>query len=141
MSSKVIDLTMDVIFPEDIRQHWIPLDGLPVPHLFQFTQYPPSETLYYNHPSLDQLLHEEEATGFQPHILLQLGLPPKKFSDSYQTAINEASSPIHSFSLLLLSGGLVRLPIWVLNYWREMRHAVGYRHNWKKVLVWLRGIS
>ena len=74
MSSKVIDLTMDVIFPEDIRQHWIPLDGLPVPHLFQFTQYPPPETLYYNHPVRATRLphkrgqHVVDPTVYQPRV-------------------------------------------------------------------------
>jgi hypothetical protein len=141
MSSETIDLTVDLFLPKDIKQNWIPLDGLSVPHLFQFTQYPPSETLYYNHPNIGQLLHQEEVAGFDPHILLQLGLPPKQLTDSYKTAIRAASSPIYSFTLLLLSGDQVRLPTWVLDYWREIRRAVDYRHEWKKVFVWLRGVS
>ena len=141
MSSEVIDLTVDVFLPEHIKQNWIPLDGLSVPHLFQFTRYPSSETLFYDHPYLDQLLHNEEATDFNPHLLLQLGLPPNKLSDRYKAAIKASPTPICSFTLLPLSGDPVKLPIWVLDYWREMRHSMGYCHDWKKALVWLRGVS
>ena len=119
----------------------MPLDGLSVPHLFQFARYPHSEAPHYAHPHLDQLLHEEEAVGFNPNILLQLGLPSKTLSDSYEAAIKASSSPIHSFTLLPLSGDSVRLPTWVLDYWREIMRAVEYRRDRKKVLVWLRGIS
>jgi hypothetical protein len=86
-------------------------------------------------------LHEEGVTGFNLHILLKLGLPPKNLSDSYRAIIKAAPSPIHSFTLLPLSDDKVRLPTWVLDYWREIRHAVEYCRGWKKVLVWLRDIS
>ncbi|KAF9643803.1 hypothetical protein BDM02DRAFT_3191200 [Thelephora ganbajun] len=125
MSSEVIDLTIETPLPEDIKQDWIPLDGLSVPHLFQFTWYPPPETVYYNYPNLSQLLHEEEVINFNPQTLLQLSPPPKHLSDSYKATIKAASSLIHSFTLVPLSGDPVRLPTWVLDYWREIRHAVG----------------
>ena len=141
MSPEIIDLTVDISLPDDIKQGWIPINGLSVPHLFQFTRYPPQESLYYNHPNLSQLLHGEHATGFDPHILLQLGPPPEDLSDGYTAAIRAASSPIHSFTLVPLSGDPVRLPTWVLDYWREIKRSVGYYHDWKRVLVWLRGIS
>jgi len=140
MSSGIIDLTVEIFLPENIKQDWIPLDGLPVPHLFQFTKYPPPERLYDNHSNLSQLLHGEDVINFDPQILLQLGPPPQKLSDRYKAAIRAASSPIHSFTLVPLSGDPVRFPTWVLDYWREIRHAVGCHYDWMSVLKWLRGI-
>lgn len=37
MSSEVIDLTVDAPLPEEIKNHWIPLDGEAIPHLLYFT--------------------------------------------------------------------------------------------------------
>jgi len=139
--SETIDLTIEIFLPENIKQDWIPLDGRSVPHLFQFTQYSPQHMQYYNYPNLGQLLHEEAVVDFEPHILLQLGPPPSQLSDSYKDAIKAASLPIHSFTLVPISGHPVRLPIWVLDYWREIKHAMGYRCGWKSVLEWLRGVS
>jgi hypothetical protein len=141
MPPEIIDLTTEVVdLPEDIKQGWILQDGLPVPHLFQFKRYPPREMLYYTHSELSQLLHGEDIS-FDPEILLQHGPPPQKLSDQYQVAIRAASSPIRSFTMIPLSGDPIRLPTWVLDYWREIRRAMGYRCDWKRVLVWLRGIS
>jgi hypothetical protein len=141
MSSETIDLTIEAFLPEDIKHEWIPLDGLSVPHLFQFTRYPPQHMLYYEPPSLVQLLHEERVTNFDFGTLLQLGPPSPKLSDMYKAAIKGATLSIHSFTLVPVSGHSVRLPIWVLDYWREMKRAMGYRQNWKDVLEWLRGVS
>jgi len=138
MSSGVIDLTTEIPLPKDIKENWIPLDGESVPHLFQFNQYPPQPMVYHHYHDLSQHLHEEEVTHFQPHTLLELGPPPTKLSDIYQAAVKAASYPVHSFTLVPISGDPVRLPIWVLDYWREIRRAVGYRQDWKKVLIWLR---
>ena len=140
MSSEVIDLTIEIFLPEDIKQNWIPLDGQPVPHLFQFTQYPPQHMLYHDYHDLSQQLHEE-AINFQPHTLLKLGPPSLQLSNRYQAAIKAASHPIHSFTLAPISGHPVRLPIWVLDYWREIRHAMKYRDDWKGALIWLKEIS
>ena len=52
-------------------------------------------------------------------------------------------SPTCSHPLIFLTStisGSVQLPMWVLDYWREMRCAVGYGCNWKKSLIGLRGI-
>ena len=141
MSSETIDLTKEIFLPEEIKNGWIPIDGLSVPHLFQFTQYPPQETLYYKYPDLNQLLHEEETTNLDPQTLVHTSPPPQKLIDIYKDVINKSSSSIHSFTLVPLSGDPVRLPTWVLDYWTEISCAVGYRRDWKKVLVWLRGIS
>lgn len=141
MSSEAIDLTIEISLPEEITKDWIPLDGQSVPHLFQFTQYPPQHMLYHTYHDLSQQLHEEEVTSFQPGILLSLGPPSLQLSNSYQAAIKAAPYPIHSFTLAPVSGLPVKLPIWVLDYWREIRHAMGYRCDWKKALIWLRGFS
>jgi hypothetical protein len=141
MSSQIIDLTTEIPFPEDIKKHWLPLDGQSVPHLFIFNQYPPQPMLYHHPHNLSQLLHEEGVTNFQPHALLNLGPPPLELSDSYQAAIKRASHPVCSFTLNPLSGHPVTLPLWVLDYWREIGRAMGYRRNWKEVLIWLRGFS
>jgi hypothetical protein len=97
--------------------------------------------LYYQSPNIRQLLHEEKITNFDPHILLQLGPPSSDLSDSYKAAIKAVSLPIHSFTLIQISGHSVRLPIWVFDYWRKIKYAMEYRHQWKNVLEWLRGIS
>lgn len=141
MSSEAIDLTIEIPLPEEIRQNWIPLDGQSVPHLFQFTQYPPQHMLYHTYHDLSQQLHKEEVTNFQLGTLLSLGPPSPQLSNSYQAAIKAAPHPIHSFTLAPVSGHPVRFPIWVLDYWREIRRAIGYRHDWKKALIWLRGFS
>jgi hypothetical protein len=141
MMPETIDLTIEVFLPEKIKQDWIPLDGRSVPHLFQFTRYPLQDMLYDNHSNLSQLLHGEGVTSFQPHTLLQLGLPPSQLSDRYKAAIKAASLPIHSFTLVPTSGHPVRLPIWVLDYWREINRAMGYRRGWKTVLEWLKRFS
>jgi len=60
MSSGIIDLTIEISLPEDIKQHWIPLDGQSVPHLFQFPHYPPQHILYHNYQDLSQQLHGEK---------------------------------------------------------------------------------
>jgi hypothetical protein len=138
MSSETIDVSIEVFLPVNIKQDWIPLDGQSVPHLFQFTRYPPQGMVYHNHPNLSPLLHEGRVANFEPHTLLQLGLPPQPLCDSYKAAMRTASHPIHSFTLIPISGHPVRLPIWVLDYWREIRHAMGYRDDWKTVLEWLR---
>src|ERR1700733_10148187 len=104
MSSEIIDLTVDTPLPEYIKLNWLPLEGLSVPHLFQFVRYPPSETLYYNYPHLDQLLHGDGVTDFNPYILLQLGPPPSALSDAYKAVVRTSPSPIHSFTLIPLSG-------------------------------------
>ena len=75
MSSEAIDLTAEISLLEEITKDWIPLDGQSVPHLFQFTQYPPQHMLYHTYHDLSQQLHEEEVTSFQPGILLSLGPP------------------------------------------------------------------
>jgi hypothetical protein len=126
MASEIIDLTIDVFLPEDIKCNWIPVEGRSVPHLFQFTRYPPQVMLYHNYPNLGHLLHEEGITNFEPHILLQLGPPPPELSDTYKAAIKVAPLPILSFTLVPLSGHPVRFPIWVLDYWREIKRATEY---------------
>jgi hypothetical protein len=141
MSSDIIDLTVEVFLPEDIKQSFIPLDGLPVPHLFSFTKYPPLAMPYYDHLDFSELLHGEELTGFNPDTLLQYGPPPQNLSEKYKVAIKAASHAVHSFALVPLSGDPVRFPVWVLDYWREIRRAVEYRRDWKGSLVWLRGMS
>ena len=145
MSSEIIDLTIEVFLPKEIKDHWIPLDGRSVPHLFQFTQYPPENMLYCEPPNLDQLLHEEGVTNFGFNTLLQLGPPPPKLSDRYRTAIRAvikaALPPIHSFTMIPISGHPVTFPIWVLDYWREIERPMGYRRDWKKVFEWLRRVS
>ena len=141
MSAEIIDLTIEVFLPEYIKQHWVPLDGHSVPHLFQFAQYPPQDMLYHEYPTFSSLLHEEGVANFNPSTLLQLGPPPSKLSDKYKAAIKATSHPIHSFTLVPVTGGPVRLPIWVPDYWREISHPMGYQYSWKKVLEWLRRIS
>jgi len=97
--------------------------------------------LYYDYSNLDQLLHKEGVTNFEPYILLQLGPPPLQLSESYIAAIKEAPFPILSFTLVPISGHPVRFPIWVLDYWRGIKHATGYQQSWKSVLEWLSEIS
>jgi hypothetical protein len=63
-----------------------------------------------------------------------------QLSDSYKNAIKAASLPILSFTLVPTSGYPVRLPIWVLDYWREINRAMDYRRSWKSALDWLKGI-
>ena len=139
MSSDTIDLTVSIL-PEHIKQNWIPLDGQSVPHLFQFIRYPPQPMLYYNHSNLGQLLHEERITNFDPYTLLQLGPPPPQLSDGYKNAIKAAPLPIHSFTLVPISGHPVKLPIWLLEYWREIDFAIGHWKRWKDSLKWLKKI-
>ena len=134
MSNEIIDLTIEAFLPEDIKQYWIPLEGHSVPHLFQFTQYPPQNMLYHDYPSFSQLLHEERVANFNPSTLLQIGPPPSKLSDKYKAAIKAASPPIHSFTLVPITGNQIRLPLWVLDYWREINCPMGYWCSWKKVL-------
>jgi len=141
MPSEVIDLTIEISLPEGIKQDWIPLDGKSIPHLFQFTNYPPQHMLYHNYNDLSQQLHGEEVINFQPDTLLRLGPPSPQLCDRYQAAIKAASYPIRSLTLVPISGHPARLPIWVLDYWREIRCAMGYQHDWKGALVWLRGFS
>jgi len=141
MLPETIDLTTEVFLPEDIKQGWLPLDGQSVLHLFHFTRYPPQHMLYHDFPDLGHLLHKEEVTGFNPYTLLQFGPPLSQLSNRYSAAIKAASSPIHSFTLVPISGHPVRLPIWVFDYWREVGRAMVYRCDWKRALTWLREIS
>jgi hypothetical protein len=97
--------------------------------------------LYLSHPNLSPLLHEEGVTSFHPENLLQLGPPPPQYSKAYQTAIKAASFPVQSLTVVLTSGHPVRVPIWILDYWQEIQRAMGYRYDWKRALVWLRGVS
>lgn len=126
MSSEIIDLTIEAPLPEDIRQNWIPLEGRSVLHLFQFTHYPLQHIAYQSHQDLSQLLHEGKIIGFEPSTLLGLGPLPLQLSSSYQTAVRAAPHPIHSFTLTPLSGHPVKLPIWILDYWREITCAMRY---------------
>ena len=141
MLPETIDLTIEVFLPEHTKQGWLPLDGQSVPHLFHFTQYPPQNMLYHDFPDLGHLLHREEVTSFNPHTLLQFGPPLLQLSDHYRAAIKAASHPIHSFTLIPISGHPVRLPIWVFDYWREVGCAMVYQCDWKRVLTWLRDVS
>jgi len=141
MSAEIIDLTIEPFLPEYIKHHWIPLDGQPVSHLFQFTRYPPQNMVYQEYHDFSQLLHEEGVTNFDPNTLLQLGPPSSELSDKYKAAIKATSSLILSFTLVSITGNAVKLPIWVLDYWREIDRPVGYWRSWKKILVWLRDIS
>lgn len=141
MSSGTIDLTVETYFPKIIKMDWLPHDGLSVAHLFQFTRYPPLEMVYYDHSNLSPLLHNQELTNFEPKTLCQFGPPSNKLIDKYKDGIRGATSPIHSFTLVPLSGDQVRFPVWVLDYWREIKRAMGYRASWKQALVWLNGIS
>ena len=100
MSSEVIDLTIDVPLPEEIKNYWIPLEGESVPHLLHFTQYPPKRMQYHHPHNLAQLLHKEDVTNFNPNTLLTLGHPPVGLTEGYQAAIKAASHPIHSFHSL-----------------------------------------
>lgn len=140
MSSEVIDLTVEAFLPGAIKQDWLPHNGLSVLHLFQFTRYPPPAVLYYEYTDLSQQLHE---IIFDPELetLLHLGPPSPRLSDKYRASILAAPSPIHSFTLVPLTGEPVQLPTWVLDYWGEIEHAVGYRHQWKMALIWLRQVS
>jgi len=141
MSTEIIDLTIEVFLPEDIKQHWIPLDGHSVSHLFQFTHYPPQDMVYQEYTSFSQLLHEENVTNFNPSTLLPLGPPSSELSDKYKATIKATSTPVLSFTLVSMTGHPVRLPTWVLDYWREINCPIGYEHSWNKVLEWLRGMS
>ena len=141
MSSEIIDLTIKSLLPKNIKQNWIPLDGLPIPHLFQFTQYLPPETVYHDPPVPSHLIHEEELVDFNLQSLLQFSPPQKQLISKYQTAIKTAPSPIHSFTLISLPGNHFKFPIWAFDYWPEIGRAVGYHSDWKKALVWLRGFS
>ena len=140
MSSEAIDLTIEISLPEEVKQDWIPLDVQSVPHLFQFTRYPPQHMLYHAHYDLSQQLYEE-VTNFKLDTLLSIGPPSPELSDNYQAAIKATPHHIYSFTLTPVSGHPVRLPIWVLDYWREIRHEMGYQNDWKRVLIWLRGFS
>ena len=115
MSAEIIDLTIEPFLPEDIKQDWIPLDGHSVPHLFQFTRYPPRGVVYQEYESFSQLLHEEGVVSFSPSTLLQLGPPSSDLSDKYKAAIKAASSPTLSFTLVSITGHAVKFPIWVLD--------------------------
>jgi hypothetical protein len=141
MSSEVIDLTVESPLPEGIKKYWIPLDGESIPHLLFFTQYPPPRMQYYHPHDLNQLLHGEDVIDFNPNTLLTHGLPPVNLSEGYQAAIKAVPHTIHSFTLIPLSGNPVKLPTWVLDYWREIRRAMGYQHEWKKAIMWLREVS
>lgn len=141
MSAEIIDLTIEPFLPEEIKQHWIPLDGQPVSHLFQFTRYPPQSMVYQEYHAFSNLLHEEGVINFEPSALLQIGPPLSNLSDKYKAAIKATSSPILSFTLVSITGHTVKLPVWVLDYWREINRPMEYRCSWKKVLVWLREIS
>jgi hypothetical protein len=141
MSSETIDLTIETFLPKVIKSDWLPLDGAPVPHLFHFKKYPPSEMPYYDSPDFTHLLHEEGLTKFELETLLQVSPPPSKLIDKYKDAIRTASPQILSFTLVPLSGNQVRFPTWVLDYWREIKRAMGYYQDWKKALAWLKAIS
>ena len=97
--------------------------------------------MYYGYTNLGHLLHEDRVTNFEPHTLLQLGPPPSKLSDCYKTAIKVTSLLIHSFTLVLTSGRVVKLPIWVLDYWWEIKQPMEYWSEWKSVLEWLKKVS
>ena len=141
MSSEVIDLTVDAPLPEEIKNHWIPLDGEAIPHLLYFTQYPP-QCMQYHHPhNFTQLLCEEDITNFSPNTLLTLGLPQVDPTEGYQAAIKAIPHPIHSFTVIPFYGNPVTLPTWVLDYWREIGCAMGYQNDWKKAIIWLREAS
>ena len=141
MSSEVIDLTLDPILPEEIKEYWLPHDGESVPHLLYFRQYPPQHMQYHQHHNLTQLLHGEGVTDFNPNTLLTLGLPLVSLTESYQAAIKAVPHPIHSFTVVPISGHPVRLPAWALDYWREIRQARKYQYDWKKAIMWLREVS
>ena len=132
MSSEVINLTIDIPLPEEIKNHWIPLDGESVPHLLHLTQYPPKRTHYHHPHNLAQILHKEDVTNFNPNTLLTLGLLPVGLTEGYQAAIKATSHPTHTFTVVPFSGYPVNLSTCVLDYWREIRHAMGYQHDWKK---------
>ena len=135
MSSEIIDLTVDILLPKEIKNHWIPLDRESVQHLLLFTQYPPKQMQYHYPHNLTQLLHEEEVTNFNPNTLLTLGLPPVDFTKDYQAAIKTAPHPTNSFTVVPFSGHPVNLSTWVLDYWREVRHTMEYQHDWKKAIM------
>ena len=141
MSSEIIDLTIDSPLPEEIKEYWLPPDGESVPHLLYFRQYPPQYMQYYHYQDLTHLLHREGVTDFNPNTLLTLGLPLVDLTKSYQAAIKAAPSPIHSFTVVPVSGHSVKLPTWALDYWREIRRARGYQHDWKKAIMWLKETS
>ena len=141
MAAEIIDLTIEPFLPEDIKQHWIPLDGQSVPHLFEFTRYPPQNMVYQEYQSFSQLLHEEGVADFKYSTLLQLGPPSSQLCDKYKAAIKATPSPTLSFTLVPITGHVVKLPVWVLEYWREISRPMKYQDSWKKVLAWLGEIS
>jgi hypothetical protein len=141
MSSEVIDLTVDSPLPKGIQECWLPLDGESVPHLLHFQPYPPQRMYYQHHHDLTQLIHGDGVPDFNANTLLTLAPPLVNFTESYQAAIKAASYPIHSFTVVPASGHPVKLPTWALDYWREIRRARGYQHDWKKAIMWLREVS
>ena len=127
--SSPIDVTEDHLdrIPPDIVRDWLPAANGAVLCLFTFSQYPSHKTRYFTPPNLATMLHEHSILGFDSTILLQLGPPINpSVSRVYQDAIKYVVHPVNSITLSLdpTFKDLVKLPIWIFDYWREMELAL-----------------
>jgi len=144
--SSPIDLTEDPVdqIPPDIVRDWLPTVNEAVKHLFTFNRYPKHKMHYFLPPTLDPMLHEDSVLDFDPSTLLQFGPPTNpSIPKAYHDAIKSAPHPIYSvtFSLDPTFKELVRLPFWIITYWREMESALSYRMKWETALEWLQSHS
>jgi hypothetical protein len=106
--------------------------------------YPVNKLEYVIPPDFTLVLHEDSILGFSYPTLPQLSLPINtSLPETYQAAAKLAKHPVHSVTLMPQSGlgDPITLPIWVFNYWREIRLAMLYRSQWKAALVWLQSYS
>ena len=144
--SSPIDLTEDPVdrIPSDIVRDWLPTSNEAVQHLFVFDRYPSGKRHYFKPPDLAPLLHDHSILGFNPTTLLQLGPPTDpSISKAYRDAIRSAAHPVHSVSLFLDPAfeDLVKMPVWIFDYWGEIQSAMSYRADWETALVWLHSHS
>jgi hypothetical protein len=106
--------------------------------------YPVNKLEYVIPPDFTLVLHEDSILGFSYPTLPQLSLPINtSLPETYQAAAKLAKHPVHSVTLMPQSGlgDPITLPIWVFNYWREIKLAMLYRSQWKAALVWLQSYS
>src|ERR1700679_1250266 len=101
--SSTIDLTEELAdcLPPDVLDHWVPIRGKSVFHLFVFNKYPANKIKYTIPSKLAPLLHEEIIMDFDYTTLLQLGPPiDSSVTEAYQTAIKSARHQVHSVTLV-----------------------------------------
>ena len=140
-SDDIVDLTVDLKdrLPDVVIKEWLPAEDRSIFFLFQeFNRYPPHPSHYILPTNFQLVLHQDPIQGFIYESLLRIPPPAlPSVTEAYQGMIKKSKNPTLSVTLQPQYGNPITLPVWIFDYWVEIRRAADIRKQWKTALIWV----